>query len=120
MVSVYNVCGDEFRGYKAYTESGQFFVYPTATKVDVICIGGGGGGYDATNDAKTAGDGGDSRFSSYLVAYGGKGGYLQKGLLYSIFTVSESMCVVVLFVCLLLFIIIIIVIIIIISIIETS
>ena len=46
----------------------------------MICVGGGGGGYDATNDAERAGDGGDSRFSSYLVAYGGKGGQLLKGL----------------------------------------
>ena len=83
----YDVCGDETRGYKVYTEPGQYFVYPSATKVDVICIGGGGGGYDATNDviveAKKAGDGGNSRFrfgdSKQLVAYGGKGGSLLQG-----------------------------------------
>lgn len=86
--SEYDICGDEFRGYKAYTESGQYFVYPKATKVNVICIGGGGGGYDATNDAEKAGDGGDSRFSTYFTAFGGKGGSLLKGWMFYFFSLS--------------------------------
>ncbi|XP_053408556.1 low-density lipoprotein receptor-related protein 4-like isoform X2 [Mercenaria mercenaria] len=79
----YSICGTSKRGYKIYNESGSFFAYPEATKIIVICIGGGGGGYDATNDAIVhagkAGDGGDSSFGSYLNAFGGKGGTLTKG-----------------------------------------
>ena len=88
-LSEYNICGDQFRGYKVYTESGQYFVHPSATKVEIICVGGGGGGYDVTNDvivnAGKAGDGGDSKFiaggSRQLAAYGGKGGSSLEGIL---------------------------------------
>lgn len=79
----YDICGTPSKGYKVYRTSGVYFAYPEATKVDVICIGGGGGGYDATNEEIVAlgkaGDGGDSRFGTYLNAFGGKGGTATKG-----------------------------------------
>jgi hypothetical protein len=50
----------------------------------VICIGGGGGGYDVKNDvivrSGKAGDGGDSSFGSHLNAFGGTGGSVNAGL----------------------------------------
>ena len=73
------------KGYKIYRKSGEYFVYPQATKIDVICIGGGGGGYDATNDVIVqngkAADGSDSSFGGYLRAYGGSGGSFSRGWL---------------------------------------
>lgn len=80
---VYGICGTPSRGYKVYTQSGEYFAYPGHTKVDVVCIGGGGGGYDVTNkeivSAGEAGDGEDSSFGSYLYAFGGKGGSMTEG-----------------------------------------
>ena len=79
----YSICGTTKRGYKVFRESGRFFIYPGVKLVSVICIGGGGGGYDVTNDeivlAGKAGDGGDSSFGSHPTAFGGKGGSLTKG-----------------------------------------
>jgi len=48
--SEYEVCGDVRNGYKIYTESGDFLIYPGVTDLDVICIGGGGGGYDDSQE----------------------------------------------------------------------
>ncbi|XP_060586815.1 low-density lipoprotein receptor-related protein 6-like [Ruditapes philippinarum] len=79
----YSICGTPKKGYKVYRESGSFFVYPGATLLAVICIGGGGGGYDVKNDvivrSGKAGDGGDSSFGSHLNAFGGTGGSVNEG-----------------------------------------
>ena len=79
----YRICGEPERGYKVYRESGVYFAYPEVTKVDVICIGGGGGGYDITNSKITelgrAGDGGNSSFGSHLTSGEGYGGSKASG-----------------------------------------
>ncbi|XP_052803528.1 low-density lipoprotein receptor-related protein 1-like [Mya arenaria] len=80
----YTFCGTKQTGYKVYRDTGTYFVYPETTKVEVLLIGGGGGGYDVTNHrvmnvTGKAGDGGNSSFGGYLHAYGGKGGSATHG-----------------------------------------
>ncbi|XP_035667178.1 uncharacterized protein LOC118409908 isoform X2 [Branchiostoma floridae] len=69
------VCGPY--GQVKFTKSGVFVVPDGVTSVDVICIGGGGGGRDDHAEILGAspygGNGGNSSFGPYLSAEGGKG-----------------------------------------------
>lgn len=80
----YTVHGNLSRGYVVFTESTMFVVPRGITEVDVVCIGGGGGGYDGCDkqirkNRVHAGMGEVSKFGNYLRAYGGQGGSLHEG-----------------------------------------
>ncbi|KAL3857737.1 hypothetical protein ACJMK2_012377 [Sinanodonta woodiana] len=75
----YEICGTNERGYKIYRKSGLFYVHRGITRLTVLLIGGGGGGYDVHNNIAEAGSGGTSRFGDYLFAEGGRGGSLLDG-----------------------------------------
>ncbi|XP_035673048.1 uncharacterized protein LOC118413629 [Branchiostoma floridae] len=68
---------DGSKGQVKFTRSGVFVVPDGVTAVDVICIGGGGGGRDDHAEILGAypygGNGGNSSFGRYLTAEGGKG-----------------------------------------------
>ncbi|XP_055887136.1 prolow-density lipoprotein receptor-related protein 1-like isoform X1 [Biomphalaria glabrata] len=83
-VMKFTITGNSSHGYVALKESTLFIVPQGIFYVDVVCIGGGGGGIDACNKSSfqndsQAGDGGLSSFGSYLRANGGHGGSLDKG-----------------------------------------
>ncbi|RUS83346.1 hypothetical protein EGW08_008893, partial [Elysia chlorotica] len=80
----YTVIGNNTRGYVIFTASSQFVVPKDIHSLDVIAIGGGGGGFDACNKtlhqgSLRAGMGGLSSFGQYLKAYGGQGGSRREG-----------------------------------------
>ena len=66
------------KGYLKFTSSRILIVPVGLTYVNVICIGGGGGGYNGLDRYKKAGDGGLSKFKT-LMAEGGKGGNKTSG-----------------------------------------
>ncbi|KAK3607249.1 hypothetical protein CHS0354_009980, partial [Potamilus streckersoni] len=75
----YGICGTNERGYKIYRKSGLFYVHRGITRLTVLLIGGGGGGYDVQSNRTLAGNGGTSRFGDYVYAEGGSGGSFLEG-----------------------------------------
>ncbi|GFO47912.1 low-density lipoprotein receptor-related protein 5 [Plakobranchus ocellatus] len=80
----YKINGNSKRGYVIFTKSSVFVVPQHVKNLDVICIGGGGGGFDACNktmraSGHRAGMGGLSSFGHYLRAHGGQGGSMREG-----------------------------------------
>ncbi|XP_050416222.2 uncharacterized protein LOC126830048 [Patella vulgata] len=79
----YTIHGDNRYGYAILHESTQFLVPSMVHLVNVICIGGGGGGFDSNNkefkNIEKAGDGQDSKFGDVLISMGGEGGSLSTG-----------------------------------------
>ncbi|XP_019626214.1 PREDICTED: uncharacterized protein LOC109471365 [Branchiostoma belcheri] len=75
--SILDTGSDGPKGQVKFTTSGVFVVPDGVRAVDVICIGGGGGGRDDHAEILGAypygGDGGESSFGRYLSAEGGKG-----------------------------------------------
>ncbi|KAL8605942.1 hypothetical protein ACOMHN_065683 [Nucella lapillus] len=75
----YNIIASRRLGYYVmFMASTNFIVPRDVTHLDVIAIGGGGGGVNACGasfvDVEKAGDGGTSRFGGHLRAGGGTGG----------------------------------------------
>ena len=78
----YKIIGNDLRGYVIFTASSKFVVPKDIQSLDVIVIGGGGGGFDACNGTlpgHRAGMGGMSSFGQYLKAHGGQGGSKREG-----------------------------------------
>lgn len=74
----FSIYGTLQKGYLKFTSSRILIVPEGLTYVNVICIGGGGGGYSGGSRYKKAGDGSLSKFRT-LVAEGGKGGNRTSG-----------------------------------------
>ncbi|XP_067679202.1 PE-PGRS family protein PE_PGRS18-like [Haliotis asinina] len=72
----YNINGTFSRGIVKLYFTSKFLVPPGVHTVDVICIGGGGGGY---SHGLRGGDGGASMFGDRLKAFGGRGGTARYG-----------------------------------------
>ncbi|XP_041373347.1 uncharacterized protein LOC121386496 [Gigantopelta aegis] len=79
----YIINGTWSHGFVILRESSQFLVHPEIKLLDVICIGGGGGGFDHRlvqfKVADKAGDGGNTTFGGYVRSGGGRGGTLKQG-----------------------------------------
>ncbi|ESP00094.1 hypothetical protein LOTGIDRAFT_158324 [Lottia gigantea] len=80
---LYEIHGTNNRGYVELTRSTYFLVPPRVKRLNVICIGGGGGGFDSNykefKKKDKAGDGQASSFSDKLISLGGEGGRLWRG-----------------------------------------
>lgn len=79
----YNISGSSERGYVVITSTTDFVIPAGVTSVDVLAIGGGGGGMFACSarfrNVTQAGSGGNSTFGRYLMAEGGAGGRTHSG-----------------------------------------
>ncbi|XP_033759059.1 low-density lipoprotein receptor-related protein 4-like [Pecten maximus] len=77
------IYGSRNGGWTIFTQSGNFYVYSWMNTVKVLVIGGGGGGYQATNHGDSTGNGERSRFgnvpSLISTAGGGRGGTSLSG-----------------------------------------
>ena len=79
----YVINGTWNHGFVILRESTNFVVHPGITVLDVLCIGGGGGGFDPSLEefkiVDSPGDGGNTSFGRYVTAGGGGGGSLILG-----------------------------------------